>query len=66
MIALGILGAVIALASLAAFGGFTGITGNDDYGRPGTMASTPVWGIFTGFLVLFSIAIAPLLVIGGF
>lgn len=65
MIILGILGAVTAIGCLIVFGGFAGITGNDDYGRPGTIASTPIWGIFTGFLALFSIFIAPLLVISG-
>ena len=65
MIILGILGALIAIGCLIAFGGFAGITGNDDYGRPGTIASTPLWGVFSGSLVVFSIVMAPFLIIGG-
>ena len=65
MIILGVLGAAVAIGGLMAFGGWAGITGNSDYGRPGTIASTPVWGIFAGFLTIFSIVMAPLLVIGG-
>ena len=65
MIILGVVGAVIAIGSLIAFGGFAGIMGNSDYGRPGTLASTPVWGLFTGFLTVFSILMAPLLIVGG-
>ncbi len=65
MIILGVVGAVGAIFALIAFGGFAGIMGNSDYGRPGTLASTPVWGIFTGMLAVLSILLAPLLIVGG-
>lgn len=65
MIALGILSLAIAIGFLIAFGGFAGIMGNDGYGRPQTMASTPVWGLFSGFLTIFSIVMSPLLISAG-
>ena len=65
MIALGVLSLAIAIGFLVAFGGFAGIMGNDGYGRPQTMASTPVWGLFSGFLTIFSIVMSPLLISAG-
>ncbi len=65
MIALGLLSLAIAIGFLIAFGGFAGIMGNDGYGRPQTMASTPVWGLFSGFLTIFSIVMSPLLISAG-
>ena len=65
LIILGLVGAIGSIGALIAFGGFAGIVGNSDYGRSGTLASTPVWGIFTGFLLIFSIVMAPLMIIGG-
>ena len=65
LIALGILSLVVAITCLIAFGGFAGIMGNDGYGRPQTIASTPVWGLFSGFLTIFSIIMAPLLIVAG-
>ena len=65
MIVLGVSSLVIAIGFLIAFGGFAGIMGNDGYGRPQTLATTPVWGLFSGFLTVFSILMSPLLVLAG-